>query len=728
MKRLLCIASALLWAALWGPAGAQEQDEVFSVRRFLLALGNNDGGANRVTLHYAATDAQTVARVFENLGGVDPEDRLLLLDAGPAALRQSLGELEGRIAAAAREHSRVELILYYSGHSDDQGLRLGEELLSYTDLRAAVNAVSADVRIIILDSCASGAFTRLKGGRRRPPFLMDASAKMKGHAFLTSSSHDEAAQESDRIRGSFFTHALVTGLRGAADVTQDRRVTLNEAYQFAFHTTLARTEGTLSGPQHPGYDIQMVGAGDLVMTDLRTSSAGLVLTESVQGRLHVRDAQDALVVELHKPQGRHIELGLDAGDYRVFLDHDGRYYTAAIHLPEEGLTRLEMADLIPMTPEATAARGEFPPTPEATIEETQVLHRDFTASLWPGMSTAGPEAERTVSDISLNLTLGRNAGVNGFEIGYVGNWNLGNVDGLQIAGGLNLVEGDLEGAQFSGLINRVRGDVRAIQWAGLANSIGGAFQGMQWGALNVVEGDVGFFQGAGLASISLGRCEGVQASGLGNYAPSLRGLQLSVVNVSGHAEGAQIGVVNVARTVSGAQIGVLNVAQDVAGAPVGVLSLVQRGRHRPAVWHTDAGGPMVGVQLGNRSIYSIFAGGVESPGENERWLAGFGWGAHVPLSGSVFGTVEALSYYIFEDEREGDQRSDRDLHLLNKGRVGFGWRIAPRLALTAGATVNVFTSRRNDGGDLVGGDLWHDEKSDRTWVRVWPGYYVGIQF
>ena len=39
----------------------------------------------------------------------------------------------------------------------------------------------------------------LKGGRARPPFLVDESADMRGHAFLTSSAETEAAQESDRI-------------------------------------------------------------------------------------------------------------------------------------------------------------------------------------------------------------------------------------------------------------------------------------------------------------------------------------------------------------------------------------------------------------------------------------------------------------------------------------------------------------------------------------------------
>ena len=67
---------------------------------------------------------------------------------------------------------------------------------------------------------------------------VSAAQDVEGHAFLTSSSADEAAQESDRIGGSFFTHYLITGLRGGADANADGKVTLGEAYQFAFAETV----------------------------------------------------------------------------------------------------------------------------------------------------------------------------------------------------------------------------------------------------------------------------------------------------------------------------------------------------------------------------------------------------------------------------------------------------------------------------------------------------------
>ena len=57
----------------------------------------------------------------------------------------------------------------------------------------------AAVRVVILDSCSSGSLTRTKGGSAKPAFRYDASFDMEGHAYITSSSAEEAAQESDRI-------------------------------------------------------------------------------------------------------------------------------------------------------------------------------------------------------------------------------------------------------------------------------------------------------------------------------------------------------------------------------------------------------------------------------------------------------------------------------------------------------------------------------------------------
>jgi len=294
------------------------------VRRYALVAGANQGGRDRPNLRYAVSDAARFATVLQELGGVEERDTLLLEQPTVGELETALETLRARTEADHRDPAgaprRIEFLFYYSGHADEKGLLLGDDRYSYRSLRDQMDAVPADVRIAVLDACASGAITRLKGGKRRPPFLADESSDMRGHAFLTSSSADEVAQESEGLGGSFFTHYLTSGLRGAADVSGEGKVTLNEAYQFAFHETLGGTVDTRGGAQHPAYDIQLSGTGDVVMTDVRQTSAGLVLSEGLEGRCFVRNADDQLVVELQKPQGRSVQLGLEPGAYRIHCD------------------------------------------------------------------------------------------------------------------------------------------------------------------------------------------------------------------------------------------------------------------------------------------------------------------------------------------------------------------------------------------------------------------------
>src|SRR4029077_2570208 len=109
------------------------------------------------------------------------------------------------------------------------------------------------------------------------------------------------------------------------------KITLNEAYQFAFNETLGRTLDTKGGAQHPSYDINMSGTGDVVMTDVHQTTATLVLGEELEGRFFVRTAAQELVVELYKPRGRKVELAIEPGDYEVRVEREkGSFVTKAV--------------------------------------------------------------------------------------------------------------------------------------------------------------------------------------------------------------------------------------------------------------------------------------------------------------------------------------------------------------------------------------------------------------
>ena len=118
VARVALLASVALLAA---SLSALAQDDVYTVKRYLMAVGANDGGPDRVQLRYANTDARAVAEVFAELGGVQSENRIVLYDPDRATFENSLQGLASRIEKSRPRQGRVEVFVYYSGHSDEQG-------------------------------------------------------------------------------------------------------------------------------------------------------------------------------------------------------------------------------------------------------------------------------------------------------------------------------------------------------------------------------------------------------------------------------------------------------------------------------------------------------------------------------------------------------------------------------------------------------------------------------
>src|SRR5882672_2063235 len=83
MNRLAVTLTLLTALAAAKPAASAEQPA--RLRRFALLIGVNDGGAGRAKLRYATSDARSVARVLENLGGVSPADLVFVDEPTRAA-------------------------------------------------------------------------------------------------------------------------------------------------------------------------------------------------------------------------------------------------------------------------------------------------------------------------------------------------------------------------------------------------------------------------------------------------------------------------------------------------------------------------------------------------------------------------------------------------------------------------------------------------------------------
>jgi len=411
-RLVLWFACAALVALPLGAAPVHATTASPVLRRFALVISSNSGSSVSQRLRYAGRDAETVADVLRQLGGVDQVDLALLSEPDTRALDAAFDDLSERVRLERERGRRVELMVYYSGHADETGILIGGAHYDYGRLRQRIRDVPADVHIAILDSCASGSFTRIKGGAKLPPFLADSSNQVEGFAFLSSSSADENAQESDRIGASFFTYYFVAGLRGAADRNHDGKITLTEAYQFSYEETLGRTQNTAYGPQHPAYDMHLSGTGDVVITDLRSTESTLVLPAALRGRITVIDRNGRIAVELTKDAGEPLSLALPSATYSIHVDGGAGEFVATVTLERAGAVAFEPKELRRTRREATVPRGSAGAhrarhdDDDDDDDDRPAWYRHIGASFGGGIRVERPT---TATDFDALVTLGGTA-------------------------------------------------------------------------------------------------------------------------------------------------------------------------------------------------------------------------------------------------------------------------------------------------------------------------------
>jgi hypothetical protein len=338
LGRVTVVALALLAAA---STGARAQ----GLHRFAVVVGNDTGGGDTRPLLYASADARKVYDILTRLGGVRAEDATLLIGAGAPDVVAALAKVAWQAGEAARRGEHTALFFYYSGHAKDGALRLGETRIGVDDVKARIAATPVDVRVAILDSCRSGAITRSKGARKAPAFEIEAdspSRDTKGLVILTSSTSDEDSQESDLIGGSYFSHHLASGLLGGADRSGDGRVTLFEAYAYAYDRTVADTAESAAGAQHPTFSYDLAGNGDLVLTDVATRHEGVYLPrEAPSGVYFLVDKSGFVAAEINKGDGADRRVALAPGKYRVKRRLADRLRVGEIDVPQGQLVSLE---------------------------------------------------------------------------------------------------------------------------------------------------------------------------------------------------------------------------------------------------------------------------------------------------------------------------------------------------------------------------------------------------
>jgi len=317
----VCLTMALA-VAITLAAGAPDA----ATRRFAVVVGCNGGRGTVAPLRFAERDAAKMHAVLLDLGGFETGDAQLLLGAGAEAVWRALEDVERRIDTSKARGDQTVLVFYFSGHASGDELELGKSAIEFSALKKFLASSKADVRLAFLDSCQAGGLIASKGGRRGPSYNIRVADEIAstGYAIITSSTEDELSQESAELRGAFFTHYLVSALRGAGDESGDGKVTLGEAYQYAYRRTLARTAATVGGGQHPMYNFQLSGRGDIVLTETASVSAQIIVNVPDSGRLLILDERrEAIVAEVEIAADRDARVNVRPGAYSVYVVTNG---------------------------------------------------------------------------------------------------------------------------------------------------------------------------------------------------------------------------------------------------------------------------------------------------------------------------------------------------------------------------------------------------------------------
>ena len=318
--------------------------------RFALLIGNNVGGIEDGALKWAEEDARRVRDVLNELGDVAQGRALLLQGVDVEEVRSALARLRGQVEEAKRQGYRSEVFIFYSGHGDASALHLGSERLTLQEFKRLIQAIPADTSVTIIDACRSRALKsgRGKGATHGPAFDISLARDPGpvGRVLITSAGANEIAQETDEYKSSFFTHHMLSALRGAADADSDGTVTLAEFYRYVYHHTLASSHGVTAAVQHPEMDVKLEGEGEIAMTNLKRSGSTLELPRGMGGDfLIVDDRNGRVIAEVRKPEKESRSLALPTGRYRVQLRRGGRIFAGEVALEWGGRRKLDASVL-----------------------------------------------------------------------------------------------------------------------------------------------------------------------------------------------------------------------------------------------------------------------------------------------------------------------------------------------------------------------------------------------
>lgn len=215
------------------------------------------------SLRYTDDDAfRLYAWLKSPEGGALPDEQISLFIDEAAGRDEILSGLRKQFSKAG---SNDLILFYFSGHGS-QGAFIPADFdgtshqLTHASVREIFDQSKARYKICIADACHSGSLD--KGVKSAWDGVYDSyytalSNSGGGMALFMSSKAEETSLEIGGLRQSVFTYYLLEGLKGNADVNQNKIVTIQELYNYVAANVKSYTSNRQSPVINGNYDKDM---------------------------------------------------------------------------------------------------------------------------------------------------------------------------------------------------------------------------------------------------------------------------------------------------------------------------------------------------------------------------------------------------------------------------------------------------------------------------------------
>jgi hypothetical protein len=213
-------------------------------------------------LKYSDDDAyQFYAFLKSPEGGALPDKQVRIL-VDEDATRANIVTTLRQVLLKADENDVV--IFYFSGHGlegsflpqDYDGIN---NKLYHTEVKAILEQSKAKHKICIADACHSGTLLAMKQPVESvlQTYYRAFNNTAGGTALFMSSKGEEYSLEDQGLRSGIFSHYLIRGLKGEADVDGSKLVTIREIYDFVYKNVRIYTSNVQTPMISGSYDQAM---------------------------------------------------------------------------------------------------------------------------------------------------------------------------------------------------------------------------------------------------------------------------------------------------------------------------------------------------------------------------------------------------------------------------------------------------------------------------------------